>query len=111
MVTLAYNGEFHAISIFALDNVALNGNALFSVLRNACGQSVIDNMDELIPCGKDLELPDMKSSHMLPFVWEIILFVVYGSLVFMAAAMLFQSYRLRNEGPQNHRLVCHGHLV
>ncbi len=118
MVTLAYNGEFNAISIFALDNVALNGNALFSVLRNACGQSVKD-MDELsstsqtalLPCGLDLDIPDMNSSHMLPFVWRIMLFLVSGSLMLTVSAMLFQAFRLRNKGPQSHRLVCHGHLV
>ena len=84
MVTLAYNGDFNAISIFALDNVALNGNAMFSVLRNACGQSVSETVDgssssssasqTSMPCGQDLELPEMDASRALPFAWRIVLF-------------------------------------
>jgi hypothetical protein len=112
---LAYNGEFNAISVFALDNVALNGNAMFSVLRNTCGQSVVDmdasSSSSSQPCGQDLKIPDMNASHMLPFVWGIMVFVVYGVLVLTVSVMLFQAYRLRNKGPQDHRLVCNGHLV
>lgn len=118
MVTLAYNGEFNAISVFALDNVALNGNAMFSVLRNACGQSVVDmdgssstSSQAALPCGQDLAMPYMNASHMLPFVWGIMVFVVYGVLVLTVSVMLFQAFRLRNKGPQDHRLVCNGHLV
>ena len=113
MVTLAYNGDFNAISVFALDNVALNGNAMFSVLRNACGQSVAETVDAQtsMPCGQDLELPDMNASIRLPFVWRIVLFVVYGSLILIISVMLFQAFRLRDNGPQDHRLICHGHLV
>ena len=121
MVTLAYNGDFNAISIFALDNVALNGNAMFSVLRNACGQSVSETVDgssssssasqTSMPCGQDLELPEMDASRALPFAWRIVLFVVYGSLILIISVMLFQAFRLRNNGPQDHRLICHGHLV
>lgn len=121
MVTLAYNGDFNAISIFALDNVALNGNAMFSVLRNACGQSVSETVDgssssssasqTSMPCGQDLELPEMDASRALPFAWRIVLFVVYGSLILIISVMLVQAFRLRNNGPQDHRLICHGHLV
>lgn len=111
MTTMAYNGEFNAISVFALDNVALNGNAMFSVLRNACGQSVMKDDDENPACGGDLLMPNMKTSHTLPLVWNIVLFVVYGALVLMVSVMLFQAFRLRNEGPQEHRLICHGHVV
>jgi len=112
MVKMAYNEEFDAISVFALDNVALNGNAMFSVLRNACNQSVMKNDGELEPaCGQDLVMPNMQISHKLPLVWNIVLFVVYGALVAMVSIMLFQAFRLRNEGPQEHRLICHGHVV
>ena len=41
MVDMVYNQEFDAVSIFTVDNVALNGLALFSVLRNACGQAAV----------------------------------------------------------------------
>lgn len=111
MVILAYNEKFAAISVFALDNVALNGNALLSVLRNACGQSVIKDDGDTPACGQDLVMPNMRVSHRLPLVWNIVLFVVYGSLVAMVSIMLFQAFRLRNEGPQEHRLICHGHVV
>jgi len=111
MVILAYNEKFAAISVFALDNVALNGNALFSVLRNACGQSVIKDDGDTPACGQDLIMPNMRVNHRLPLVWNIVLFVVYGSLVAMVSIMLFQAFRLRNEGPQEHRLICHGHVV
>ena len=111
MATMAYNGEFNAISVFALDNVALNGNAMFSILRNACGQSVERDDGEDLACGQDLVLPNMNSNHTLPLVWNIVLFVVYGSLVLMVMIMLFQAFRLRNEGPQDHRLMCNGHVV
>lgn len=111
MVKLAYHGEFNSINIFALDNVALNGKAMFSVLRNACGQSVIKDDDDTHACGQDLIMPNMQTSHKLPLVWNIVLFVVYGALVLMVSVMLWQAFRLRNEGPQDHRLICHGHVV
>ena len=110
MATMAYNGEFNAVSVFALDNVALNGNAMFSILRNKCGQSVIEE-DEVLPCGNKLVMPNMSTSHTLPLVWNIVLFIVYGALVVMVVVMLVQAFRLRNEGPQEHRLVCNGHVV
>jgi len=103
MATMAYNGEFNAVSIFALDNVALNGNAMFSILRNKCGQSVIEE-DEVLPCGNKLVMPNMSTSNKLPLVWNIVLFIVYGALVVMVVIMLVQAFRLRNEGPQEHRL-------
>ncbi|KAL7535545.1 hypothetical protein ACHAXR_006560 [Thalassiosira sp. AJA248-18] len=111
MVKMAYNGEFNSLSVFALDNVALNGNAMFSVLRNQCGQSILKDDGESPACGQDLIMPNMQTSHKLPLAWNIVLFVVYGSLVLMVSVMLFQAFRLRNEGPQEHRLVCHGHVV
>jgi hypothetical protein len=29
----------------------------------------------------------------------------------MVSAMVFRAYGLRDRGPQEHRLVCNGHLV
>ena len=111
MVKLAYHEKFDFINVFAMDNVALNGNALFSVLRNACGQSVIKDEGDAPACGRDLVMPNMRVDHRLPMVWNVVLFLVYGSLVAMVSIMLFQAFRLRNEGPQDHRLICHGHVV
>ena len=53
MVDMIWDGEFDQISLFAIDNVHLNGNAILSVLRNTCGQS--DNE----ACGKDVSKPKM----------------------------------------------------
>ncbi|KAL7547457.1 hypothetical protein ACHAWF_010753, partial [Thalassiosira exigua] len=111
MVKMAYDGEFDAISIFAMDNVALNGNAMLSVLRTACGQAKVQDDDDVLACGRELAMPNMQVSHRLPLVWNIVLFVVYSALVLMVSVMLFQAFRLRNEGPQEHRLICHGHVV
>ena len=54
MVDLIYNGVFNQISLLAVDNVALHGNALLSVLRNTCGQSISED------CGTDVPPPPMR---------------------------------------------------
>ena len=48
-----------SISLLAVDNVALHGNALTSVLRNRCGQSILTD----IPCGPDLAPPRLHYWH------------------------------------------------
>lgn len=111
MVRMVYNEEFDSISLFAIDNVALNGLALFSVLRNVCGQSTIDLDEEVPPCGKDLSLPRMNSSRALPILWDVALCLVYGMMLVVVIVMAVPAFRLRNEGPQDHRLVCNGQLV
>lgn len=110
MVIMAYQEQFSSINIFTMDNVALNGNAMFSVLRNQCGQSVLTDI-EGPSCGTDLMMPTMETSRTLPIFWNIVLSVVYGALVVMVAVMLYQAFRLRNKGPQDHRLICHGHII
>lgn len=58
MVELIHSGQFkNPISVFAVDNVALNGNALLSVLRTACGQSDLD------VCGSQLAAPRITYVH------------------------------------------------
>mmetsp|Transcript_28006 Transcript_28006/g.80956 ORF Transcript_28006/g.80956 Transcript_28006/m.80956 type:complete len:478 (-) Transcript_28006:29-1462(-) len=57
MVDMIWDGEFSQISLFAIDNVHLNGNAILSVLRNTCGQSDIE------ACGKDVAKPKMTYLH------------------------------------------------
>lgn len=111
MVQLAYDQKFTKINLFAMDNVALNGNAMFSVLRNACGQSVIKDDDEYFACGKNLVMPHMNVSQKLPLFWNVILIVVYSSLFIMVAVMLFQAFGLRDHGPQDHRVECNGVLI
>jgi hypothetical protein len=111
MVQLAYDQQFTKINLFAMDNVALNANAMFSVLRNACGQSVIKDDDDYFACGKNLVMPHMNVSQRLPLFWNIILIVVYSSLFIMVSVMLIQAFGLRDHGPQDHRVECHGVLI
>jgi hypothetical protein len=66
MVQMIYNGEFQAISLFAVDNVALHGNALLSVLRNTCGQSGID------VCGRNLPPPKLEYFHLSKIGWTML---------------------------------------
>ena len=108
---MAYQGEINTINIFSLDNVALNGLALFSVLRNTCGQSTINTEDEVPPCGKDLSMPRMNSLRALPIIWGVMLCLVYGSMLVVVIVMAIQAFKLRDEGPQDHRIVCNGQLV
>ena len=49
-----------SISLLAVDNVALHGNALTSVLRNRCGQSILND----VPCGPDLAPPRLHYVHL-----------------------------------------------
>lgn len=110
MVRMAYNAEFDSVSLFAIDNVALNGLALFSVLRNVCGQSTTSDKEKT-QCGKDLDLPRMSTSKALPTLWHIALCLVYGAMLSAVILMLVPAFRLRNEGPQEHRLECNGQLI
>jgi hypothetical protein len=71
MVKMAYHREFNSIGLFSMDIVALNGNAMFSVLRNACGQSVLNET-----CGQALIMPQMNSSDILPVFWNVVLLVM-----------------------------------
>ena len=49
-----------SISLFTIDNVALHGNAITSVLRNRCGQSIVTD----VPCGPDLPPPRLDYFHL-----------------------------------------------
>lgn len=53
VVHMVHEGQFDVISLLAVDNIALNGNAILSVLRTSCGQS------DIAACGKDLAMPKM----------------------------------------------------
>ena len=96
-----------------MDNVALNGNAMFSVLRNACGQSIINET-----CGSALVMPQMDNSDLLPMFWNVVLFVMGGALVAMVSIMLIQAFRMRRKevreeqeqlyGPGGPFLACSG---
>ena len=111
MVDMVYNQEFDAVSIFTVDNVALNGLALFSVLRNACGQAAVSADGDVMPCGKDLSMPHVRSSHSLPVMWDAALCLMFGIMLAGVIVMVYPASKLRDEGPQDHRLVCHGQIV
>jgi len=121
LVSLVYAGNYDHISLFTMDNVALNGNAMFSVLRNACAQQslistrrrTVTNDDDVdaLPCGRDLPMPQMIFPHNLPLVYNIMLLVLSSMLTIVLLCMVRQAYKLRNMGSQDHRLVCNGHLV
>ena len=112
MARMAYDGEFDAVSVFAMDNVALNGNAMFSVLRNACGQSSSTTTTTASwACGQDLPFPNIGGRRALPLAWEVVLLAMSSTLALMALVMFVRAYRLRDTGPQGHRLVCNGHLI
>ncbi|KAL3789334.1 hypothetical protein HJC23_006488 [Cyclotella cryptica] len=102
MVKMVYHGEFKAVGLFSMDNVALNGNAMFSVLRNACGQSVINET-----CGTALVMPQMDSSDLLLF-WNVVLFVMGGALVAMVSIMLIQAFRLRRKEVREESMYVSG---
>lgn len=46
IVDWIYGEDFDAVSLMAVDHVQLNGNALYSVLRNQCGQSELSFLDD-----------------------------------------------------------------
>ena len=100
MVKMAYHGEFKSIGLFSMDNVALNGNAMFSVLRNACGQSVINET-----CGTALVMPQMDSSDLF---WNVVLFVMGGALAAMVSIMLIQAFRLRRKEVREESMYVSG---
>ena len=61
LVSMIYESEFDAISVLAVDNVALNGNAILSVMRTSCGQSLpSNNQNTLEDCGQLLPKPQLS---------------------------------------------------
>jgi hypothetical protein len=125
LVSMVYAGNYNHISLFTLDNVALNGNAMFSVLRNACAQqslissrrrqrrmTIDDDVDaDALPCGSDLPMPTLIFPHTLPLAYNIMLLLLSSMMTIVLLCMVRQAYKLRNMGSQDHRLVCNGHLV
>ena len=66
-----------AVSLLAVDNVALHGNALTSVLRNQCGQSVLSAGDA--PCGPRLDPPRLSYAHLSGRQWILLAAALYGA--------------------------------
>lgn len=96
-----------AISLWTVDNVALHGNALMSVLRNRCGQSVLTDA----PCGPDLPPPRLHYWHVevrLILSLMLGLYVTFLTVSFFrkrphllraSAKLCYQRWRLYKGGP------------
>ena len=101
MVDLIYDGGFNSISLFAVDNVALHGNALLSVLRNTCGQSELDE------CGRDVPIPPMRRWRIRKSDVFSVLAASYALLIvglfFYKRPKLLSTWwaRIRNQGNAN----------
>jgi hypothetical protein len=87
LVDWIYNGEFDAISLLMVDHVALNGNALLSVLRNTCGQSELADDS----CGMAISKPRIKQKLMSTLSFSVTIAVYLGFLVWIA--VMFRHYK------------------
>jgi hypothetical protein len=93
LVDMIYEqGEFQAtstISLLAVDHVRLNGNALLSVLRTACGQSDLDE------CGEQISKPRMQRKPMstLSFFVTVAVYAAFFVWMSVLARHYFQYYQ------------------
>ena len=95
-----------AISLLAVDNVALNGNALLSVVRNQCGQQQQpssslddDSSSSVLPCGTALPLPRMTDADWTAqqWIWLVVallysIWMVYSVVVYQRPRLLYTLY-------------------
>ena len=85
--------KFRAISILAVDNVALHGNALLSVLRTACGQSSELGQDE---CGPQLSKPRLSYLHFfskdVAYVMLVVLYALIGLWFVLTLAVAIRDH-------------------
>ena len=72
IVDMVWEGQFHSISVLAVDNVALNGNAILSVLRTSCDQT------SETKCGSAIAKPRLDYFHLstIAYVGLSILYLV-----------------------------------
>ena len=85
MVEFIYSGAFQggdSLSLFAVDNVELHGNALLSVLRNTCGQSENDET----ACGSAVPLPRMSYFHITMKWFAVCFLAVYVTIASLTTA-------------------------
>jgi hypothetical protein len=89
LVGMVHEGQFDAISLFAVDHVRLNGNALLSVLRNTCGQS------ELEDCGMVISKPRMQRKRLstLSFFATIAVYTAFFAWMAILVRHYFRYYR------------------
>lgn len=92
LVHLIHQGTVFSqpLSLLAVDQVALHGNALLSVLRTACDQqtdlSVLDDDDSLGGgdlCGPQLAPPPLNYPHVTRLQWILALTTAYVLLVWV----------------------------
>ncbi|KAL3939343.1 MAG: hypothetical protein SGBAC_005925 [Bacillariaceae sp.] len=83
LVDLIYNGEFNSLSLLMVDNVALNGNAILSVLRNSCGQSELGEEE----CGTAIRKPRLNRRPFSTLSFAVTV-VVYAFFALWVAVML-----------------------
>lgn len=90
VVDWVYNGDFDQISLLAVDNIALYGNALLSVTRNTCGQSTAD------VCGKEIDPPRLTY---VPLSWYVngVSLGIFVAVVGIAGRKLWSRHRTEIE--------------
>ena len=89
LVDIVYEGEFQAISLLAVDHVRLNGNALLSLVRTACGQSDLDE------CGEQISKSRMQGKPMstLSFFVAVAVYTAFFVWMSVLARHYFQYYQ------------------
>ena len=87
---------FNAISVLAIDNVALNGNAILSVLRTACGQSTLEG-----ECGAALAKPRMEYLHISKLAYHalVVLYVLVVGWLGVTLIFAMLSFIRNKENP------------
>lgn len=85
---LIHGDKFQNLNLVAVDHLAVHGNAIFSVLRNTCGQTDIDE------CGSALALPKFSYTHIGVAGW-ILIVLVSGYLLSLFVAICFFRQRPR----------------
>jgi hypothetical protein len=73
VMRMVYDDSFQSISLLAVDNIAMHGNALTSVLRNRCGQLA----DPSLPCGTNVPPPRLRYVHISPTQWLAVALLFY----------------------------------
>lgn len=98
LVEWIYYGEFSTISLFMIDHVQLNGNAILSVLRNTCGQS--DNTDA---CGTALSKPKVHQKHMSTLLFAM-MWSIYTAFIIYVLCMIRHYRKYYNHDQQVMRM-------
>ena len=93
LVSMIYEGQFDAVSVLAVDNVALHGNAIGSVLRTACGQSSSSS-----ECGTALAPPPLVYFHVSRLAYHGLV-VCYVVVILWVGITVAMAIRNRDKHP------------